>query len=192
MYKNGRSYSPSSVIDAIDRTSPPRNGEFQRSFSRSTDSLDSLPTFGSPALDFTHSSVRAPTVQQQQQQQPPHGPGKCRLLPCRTFISTGSCCYGDRCVFLHDQSIVSKPVFVKYLVSVELIASLEWILITYLCLNVEKEQGRQHSWCLLLAHDAFTAGKEQAGQQKSYVNDCFFPVVVFSSIHWQKILLDCL
>lgn len=26
---------------------------------------------------------------------------KCRQLPCRTFISTGSCPYGDRCVFLH-------------------------------------------------------------------------------------------
>jgi hypothetical protein len=38
---------------------------------------------------------------------------KCRQLPCRTFISTGSCPYGDRCVFLHDPSIVSKPVYIK-------------------------------------------------------------------------------
>lgn len=38
---------------------------------------------------------------------------KCRQLPCRTFISTGSCPYGDRCVFLHDPSIMSKPVFIK-------------------------------------------------------------------------------
>lgn len=38
---------------------------------------------------------------------------KCRQLPCRTFISTGACPYGDRCVFLHDPCIMSKPVFVK-------------------------------------------------------------------------------
>ena len=39
--------------------------------------------------------------------------GKCRQLPCRTFISTGSCPYGDRCVFLHDPSVVSKPIYIK-------------------------------------------------------------------------------
>lgn len=38
---------------------------------------------------------------------------KCRQLPCRTFISTGSCPYGDRCVFLHDACIASKPVYIK-------------------------------------------------------------------------------
>jgi hypothetical protein len=38
---------------------------------------------------------------------------KCRQLPCRTFVSTGSCPYGDRCVFLHDPCIVSKPVYIK-------------------------------------------------------------------------------
>jgi hypothetical protein len=38
---------------------------------------------------------------------------KCRQLPCRTFVSTGSCPYGDRCVFLHDPAIVSKPVYIK-------------------------------------------------------------------------------
>lgn len=38
---------------------------------------------------------------------------KCRQLPCRTFISTGACPYGDRCVFLHDPCIMSKPVFIK-------------------------------------------------------------------------------
>ena len=42
---------------------------------------------------------------------------KCRQLPCKTFISTGSCPYGDRCVFLHDPSIVSKPVYIKTKVS---------------------------------------------------------------------------
>lgn len=38
---------------------------------------------------------------------------KCRQLPCRTFISTGSCPYGDRCVFLHDPAIASKQVYIK-------------------------------------------------------------------------------
>lgn len=38
---------------------------------------------------------------------------KCRQLPCRTFISTGSCPYGDRCVFLHDPSVTSKPVYIR-------------------------------------------------------------------------------
>jgi hypothetical protein len=38
---------------------------------------------------------------------------KCRQLPCRTFISTGSCPYNDRCVFLHDPSVVSSRVFIK-------------------------------------------------------------------------------
>jgi hypothetical protein len=38
---------------------------------------------------------------------------KCRQLPCRTFISTGSCPFGDRCVFLHDPCIVAKPVYIK-------------------------------------------------------------------------------
>jgi len=38
---------------------------------------------------------------------------KCRQLPCRTFISTGSCPYGDRCVFLHCAEIMSKPIYIK-------------------------------------------------------------------------------
>ena len=38
---------------------------------------------------------------------------KCRQLPCRTFISTGSCPYSDRCVFLHDPSCVSKSCYIK-------------------------------------------------------------------------------
>ena len=38
---------------------------------------------------------------------------KCRQLPCRTFISTGSCPYGERCVFLHDLSIVSRPIYIR-------------------------------------------------------------------------------
>jgi hypothetical protein len=35
------------------------------------------------------------------------GGSKCRLLPCRTFLSTGSCPYNDRCVFIHDPRIAS-------------------------------------------------------------------------------------
>lgn len=38
---------------------------------------------------------------------------KCRQLPCRTFISTGTCPYGDRCVFLHDPSITARPLSLK-------------------------------------------------------------------------------
>ena len=30
---------------------------------------------------------------------------KFRLLPCRTFISTGTCPYHDKCVFLHDPRV---------------------------------------------------------------------------------------
>lgn len=30
---------------------------------------------------------------------------KFRLLPCRTFISTGCCPYHDKCVFLHDPRV---------------------------------------------------------------------------------------
>lgn len=52
-------------------------------------------------------------LQQQQQQTPTHQVQKCRQLPCRTFISTGSCPYGDRCVFLHDARITAKPVYVR-------------------------------------------------------------------------------
>lgn len=71
-----------------------------------------------------------PTTSQQtnqQQQQPLTGfaaqniQSKCRQLPCRTFISTGSCPYGDRCVFLHDPSIVSKPVYIRSKVTINLV-----------------------------------------------------------------------
>lgn len=49
----------------------------------------------------------------QQISQHAHQQFKCRQLPCRTFVSTGSCPYGERCVFLHDPSIVAKPVYIK-------------------------------------------------------------------------------
>lgn len=47
----------------------------------------------------------------------PQSQAKCRQLPCRTFISTGSCPYGDRCVFLHDPTIEAKPALLKHKVN---------------------------------------------------------------------------
>ena len=39
---------------------------------------------------------------------------KYRQLPCRTFISTGSCPYRERCVFIHDPRLTtSKKVKTK-------------------------------------------------------------------------------
>lgn len=61
--------------------------------------------------DVRNSPVSTATHISQSQQQ--NDSGKCRQLPCRTFVSTGTCPYSDRCVFLHDPSIVSKPVFMK-------------------------------------------------------------------------------
>jgi hypothetical protein len=102
MTKNGR-FSPSSVAQELsERGSPPRIlGDAPRTKS-----------FDSQNNEFC--SISAPEAKNG----PALGvitPGKCRLLPCRTFISTGSCCYGDRCVFLHDQGVIAKPVYVKYL-----------------------------------------------------------------------------
>ncbi len=44
------------------------------------------------------------------QYQPPH-PQQQRLrqLPCRTFLSCGTCPYGPRCVFLHDYRLEGSP-----------------------------------------------------------------------------------
>ena len=30
-----------------------------------------------------------------------------KLLPCRSFISTGTCCYGNKCNFIHDLRMTS-------------------------------------------------------------------------------------
>lgn len=38
---------------------------------------------------------------------------KFRLLPCRTFISTGTCPYGDKCVFLHDPRVTSTKTWIR-------------------------------------------------------------------------------
>ena len=38
---------------------------------------------------------------------------KCRQLPCKTFLSTGSCPYSERCIFLHDPYLAAKPIYIK-------------------------------------------------------------------------------
>lgn len=38
-----------------------------------------------------------------------HGP-PIRQLPCKTWLSTGTCPYSSRCVFLHDPRVVASPV----------------------------------------------------------------------------------
>lgn len=85
--------------------------------SSSSDTPRSSPHSGSQYGSQVHQAHQGP----QQQAQIGANPNtqhsaqafKCRQLPCRTFISTGSCPYGDRCVFLHDPSIVAKPVYIK-------------------------------------------------------------------------------
>lgn len=64
-----------------------------------------------PTRDVRNSPIS--TASNLSQSSEPNSSSKCRQLPCRTFVSTGSCPYGDRCVFLHDPLIVSKPVFIK-------------------------------------------------------------------------------
>ncbi len=59
------------------------------------------------------SSVSDEGIQHHHLSHHPQQQFKCRQLPCKTFVSTGSCPYGDRCVFLHDPSIVAKPVYVR-------------------------------------------------------------------------------
>ena len=121
LYKTGR-FSPASVVqDPYERGSPPRylSNDHSRCYSQSTDSMDSF-------ASIAHQEHKC-------QSSPSSTPGKCRLLPCRTFISTGSCCYGDRCVFLHDQGVVSKPVYVKYLVRILCIFLMRMISLMYLC-----------------------------------------------------------
>lgn len=75
----------------------------------SSDSNEVLHSYNYPYAMCQSASV----VQSVPQTPPLHQVQKCRQLPCRTFISTGSCPYGDRCVFLHDARITSKPVYVR-------------------------------------------------------------------------------
>lgn len=44
---------------------------------------------------------------------PQNGNDKFRLLPCRTFICTGSCPYGEKCVFLHDPRVTSTTTWIR-------------------------------------------------------------------------------
>lgn len=69
--------------------------------------------FKAPFLNGSHQHVNYGPQYGANAQQQTGTAFKCRQLPCRTFVSTGSCPYGDRCVFLHDPSIVSKPVYIK-------------------------------------------------------------------------------
>jgi hypothetical protein len=77
---------------------------------------------------------------------------KCRQLPCRTFISTGSCPYGDRCVFLHDLSIVSRPIYIRSKVRMhssdtgDMMHVLESITPFRSILNLRGSQGTTRDW----------------------------------------------
>lgn len=73
--------------------------------------------FAKQDLQFAHSKrdTPSPTSEEVRMGCLPLTGWNSRLLPCRSFVSTGSCCYGARCVFLHDEGLVSKPVFIKNL-----------------------------------------------------------------------------
>lgn len=74
-------------------------------------------TSSADSIDYSFQQANYEMRNPTQMQYPPSAymnqQSKCRQLPCRTFISTGSCPYGDRCVFLHDPSIVSKPIYIR-------------------------------------------------------------------------------
>lgn len=91
--------------------SPTSNDSSRHSLSTSHESRESYLSLHSPA----HNELKHNVQQGGQKIVTQYVPQafKCRQLPCRTFISTGSCPYNDRCVFLHDPSIVSKPVYIK-------------------------------------------------------------------------------
>lgn len=74
----------------------------------SADNFDYYPYYTCNTSDQIRDDFSPPISSQVQQPTV-----KCRQLPCKTFISTGSCPYGDRCVFLHDMSIVSTPIYIK-------------------------------------------------------------------------------
>lgn len=94
---NGSSFMSSSTVpyNSLTRASSTESMDFQ------------FPTYD-PRTANQGAAGQNPYINQQ---------SKCRQLPCRTFISTGSCPYGDRCVFLHDPSIVSKPIYIRSKVS---------------------------------------------------------------------------
>lgn len=88
----GRQMLPPPAYNGLDRASSSDSLEFPFSVNYDMRNMGCIP------------QMQSPYANQQ---------SKCRQLPCRTFISTGSCPYGDRCVFLHDPSIVSKPIYIR-------------------------------------------------------------------------------
>lgn len=89
-------YGDTDTEDSLDFISRSHSSDFAKLSCSSCSSMDEI---------FTTDQHGSHQSQQNQ--------FKCRQLPCRTFISTGSCPYGDRCVFLHDPCIVAKPVYIK-------------------------------------------------------------------------------
>ena len=77
---------------------------------------------------------------------------KSRMLPCRTFISTGCCPYGARCVFLHDPRIACSTAWrVDKVIKCKIyIASLHVKFFIYdLFLATEAQRGLDHRFLLL-------------------------------------------
>lgn len=119
MAKVGR-FSPSSVAqdwvgkgNRTARFSEERQGvkefpTFQSQTSSETQSHGSSESSDTPPYVSVNNANQYVSAFNQMQ-----GPNKCRQLPCRTFISTGSCPYSEKCVFLHSNEIVSKPIFIK-------------------------------------------------------------------------------
>ena len=125
--------SPSSVAqDWTDRANSKGN-LITSTFPFSRDACDhamaSLQRLKEPSLNAKEDFYPVPTSQRDIRSSPvttatqmsggTDNVSKCRQLPCKTFVSTGSCPYGDRCVFLHDPCIISKPVFIKIKVKIE-------------------------------------------------------------------------
>lgn len=168
-----RRMSPSSVAqDWVDRFG--RVKGLETTFPFPSELPDHLPlpiytsfnekTIPLPARDVRNSPVSTASNLSQSSEQ--NSSSKCRQLPCRTFVSTGSCPYGDRCVFLHDPLIVSKPVFIKIKVCPRSLDRLLQRALTILrCLA--KEQRRCCYRCILLANHASKPSHGQSGQPSS-------------------------
>jgi hypothetical protein len=58
-------------------------------------------------------AFRPSTMLQSEESQSQCEEPKFRQLPCKTFVSVGSCPYRDRCVYLHDPRLVYKEAKTK-------------------------------------------------------------------------------
>lgn len=78
----------------------------------------------SPIILLIFSNVEYLSLQAQQEHQASMGPRsssemtndsapKFRQLPCRTFISVGTCPYRERCVYLHDPRVICREAKTK-------------------------------------------------------------------------------